>query len=46
MSVTLAHNQYRKADTRVVRVGRDPDLHDIVDDAMSVAFDLGQGWSR
>jgi hypothetical protein len=44
MSVTLAQNQYRKAETRVVRVGRDPDAHDIVDDSMSVAFDPGQGW--
>ena len=38
MSVTLGHNQYRKAETRVVRVDRDTPKHEIVDDNVSVAW--------
>jgi urate oxidase len=35
MSVTLGHNQYGKAENRVVRVCRDTDPREIVN---------GQGW--
>ena len=38
MSVTLGHNQYGKAETRVVRVYRDSDPHEIVDYNVSVAL--------
>ncbi len=38
MSVTLGHNQYGKAETRVVRVDRDTPKHEIVDDNVSVAW--------
>ena len=38
MSVTLGHNQYGKAETRVVRVYRDTDPHEIVDYNVSVAL--------
>ena len=38
MSVTLGHNQYGKAETRVVRVYRDADPHEIVDYNVSVAL--------
>jgi urate oxidase len=38
MGVTLGHNQYGKAETRVVRVYRDSDPHEIVDYNVSVAL--------
>ncbi len=38
MSVRLGHNQYGKAETRVVRVFRDSDPHEIVDYNVSVAL--------
>ena len=38
MAVTLGHNQYGKAETRVVRVFRDADPHEIVDYNVSVAL--------
>ncbi len=37
MGVKLGHNQYGKAETRVVRVYRDSDPHEIVDYNVSVA---------
>ena len=38
MGVTLGHNQYGKAETRVVRIYRDTDPHEIVDYNVSVAL--------
>lgn len=38
MSITLGHNQYGKAETRVVRVFRDSEPHEIVDYNVSVAL--------
>ncbi len=38
MGVTLGHNQYGKAETRVVRVFRDSEPHEIVDYNVSVAL--------
>ena len=38
MAVTLGHNQYGKAETRVVRVFRDTEPHEIVDYNVSVAL--------
>ena len=38
MTVSLGHNQYGKAETRVVRVYRDADPHEIVDYNVSVAL--------
>jgi urate oxidase len=38
MAVKLAHNQYGKAETRVVRVFRDGEPHEIVDYNVSVAL--------
>lgn len=38
MGVRLAHNQYGKAETRVVRVYRDGDPHELVDYNVSVAL--------
>ncbi len=38
MAVTLGHNQYGKAETRVVRVYRDSDPHEIVDYNVSCAL--------
>ena len=38
MAVKLGHNQYGKAETRVVRVFRDADPHEIVDYNVSVAL--------
>jgi urate oxidase len=38
MAVTLGHNQYGKAETRVVRVYRDSDPHEIVDYNVSAAL--------
>ena len=38
MGVTLGHNQYGKAETRVVRVYRDADPHELVDYNVSVAL--------
>jgi urate oxidase len=38
VTVTLGHNQYGKAETRVVRVYRDSDPHEIVDYNVSVAL--------
>src|SRR4029079_5223363 len=38
MGVKLAHNQYGKAETRVVRVYRDADPHELVDYSVSVAL--------
>ncbi|HEY7077738.1 MAG TPA: urate oxidase [Solirubrobacteraceae bacterium] len=38
MAVTLGHNQYGKAETRVVRVYRDRDPHEIADYNVSVAL--------
>jgi len=38
MGVTLGHNQYGKAENRVVRVFRDSDPHEIVDYNVSVAL--------
>ena len=37
MGVVLGHNQYGKAENRVVRVFRDRDPHDLVDYNVSVA---------
>ena len=42
MSFVLGHNQYGKAENRVVRVFRDPDPHEIVDYNVSVALSGGQ----
>jgi urate oxidase len=42
MAVTLGHNQYGKAENRVVRVFRDSDPHEIVDYNVSVALWGGQ----
>ena len=38
MGVTLGHNQYGKAETRVVRVYRDDEPHELVDYNVSVAL--------
>ena len=38
MAATLGHNQYGKAETRVVRVYRDADPHELVDYSVSVAL--------
>jgi urate oxidase len=38
MAVTLGHNQYGKAETRVLRVYRDSEPHEIVDYNVSVAL--------
>ena len=38
MAVTLGHNQYGKAETRVMRVYRDSEPHEIVDYNVSVAL--------
>jgi urate oxidase len=38
MAVTLGHNQYGKAETRVVRVFRDSEPHELVDYNVSVAL--------
>ena len=38
MAITLGHNQYGKAETRVVRVFRDTEPHEIVDYNVSVAL--------
>src|ERR1700722_12271253 len=38
MGITLAHNQYGKAETRVVRVYREAERHEIVDYNVSVAL--------
>jgi urate oxidase len=38
MGVTLAHNQYGKAETRVARIYRDADPHELVDYNVSVAL--------
>src|ERR671939_1150441 len=38
MTVQLGHNQYGKAETRVVRVFRDADPHEIADYNVSVAL--------
>src|SRR5260370_20651451 len=38
MGVLLAHNQYGKAETRVVRVYRDAEPHELVDYNVSVAL--------
>jgi urate oxidase len=42
MAITLGHNQYGKAENRVVRVFRDSDPHEIVDYNVSVALWGGQ----
>jgi urate oxidase len=42
MAVVLGHNQYGKAENRVVRVFRDGDPHDLVDYNVSVALSGGQ----
>src|SRR4051794_28592195 len=42
MAVTLGHNQYGKAENRVVRVFRDSEPHEIVDYNVSVALWGGQ----
>ena len=42
MAVVLGHNQYGKAENRVVRVFRDRDPHEIVDYNVSVALSGGQ----
>jgi urate oxidase len=42
MAVALGHNQYGKAENRVVRVFRDSDPHEIVDYNVSVALSGGQ----
>jgi urate oxidase len=42
MAVVLGHNQYGKAENRVVRVFRDSDPHEIVDYNVSVALWGGQ----
>jgi urate oxidase len=38
VAITLGHNQYGKAETRVVRVYRDSDPHELVDYNVSVAL--------
>ena len=38
MAITLGHNQYGKAETRVVRIYRDSDPHELVDYNVSVAL--------
>ena len=38
MAVTLGHNQYGKAETRVVRIYRDSDPHELVDYNVSAAL--------
>ena len=38
MGAVLGHNQYGKAETRVVRVYRDADPHEVVDYNVSVAL--------
>src|ERR1700722_19537943 len=38
MGITLAHNQYGKAETRVVRVYREAERHEIADYNVSVAL--------
>ena len=38
MAITLGHNQYGKAETRVVRVFRDTEPHEIADYNVSVAL--------
>ena len=38
MAYTLGHNQYGKAETRVVRICRDTDPHEIVDYNVSGAL--------
>jgi urate oxidase len=42
MGVVLGHNQYGKAENRVVRVFRDRDPHELVDYNVSVALSGGQ----
>jgi urate oxidase len=42
MGVVLGHNQYGKAESRVLRVFRDRDPHEIVDYNVSVALSGGQ----
>jgi urate oxidase len=42
MAVVLGHNQYGKAENRVVRVFRDRDPHELVDYNVSVALSGGQ----
>ena len=42
MAVVLGHNQYGKAENRVVRVFRDGDPNEIVDYNVSVALSGGQ----
>ena len=42
MAVVLGHNQYGKAENRVVRVFRDGDPHELVDYNVSVALSGGQ----
>ena len=42
MAFVLGHNQYGKAENRVVRVFRDSDPHEIVDYNVSVALSGGQ----
>ena len=42
MAFVLGHNQYGKAENRVVRVFRDGDPHEIVDYNVSVALSGGQ----
>ena len=42
MSFVLGHNQYGKAENRVVRVFRDRDPHELVDYNVSVALSGGQ----
>jgi urate oxidase len=42
MGVVLGHNQYGKAENRVVRVFRDRDPHDLVDYNVGVALSGGQ----
>jgi urate oxidase len=43
MSFVLGHNQYGKAENRVVRVFRDRDPHELVDYNVSIALSGGQG---
>ena len=38
MAITLGHNQYGKAETRVVRIFRDTEPHEIADYNVSVAL--------